>query len=221
MSSEEYRSAGHTTLPSDEFPVYVKFSDGSIVGADFVISATGVLPNGSPYKDIVELTSEGGIKVNDNMETTRKDVYAAGDVCFADWTWSKQWIQMRLWTQARQMGMFAAKCMYFHTIQEPIELDFCFEMFTHVTSFFGQKVILLGLFKGQKLDNQYEILVRVTPGKEYVKTVMKDGRMQGAVLIGETDLEETFENLILNQMDLSVYGEDLLNPDVDIEDYFD
>lgn len=56
---------------------------------------------------------------------------------------------------------------------------------------------------------------------EYIKCVMVDGRMQGAVLLGETDLEETFENLILNQMDLSPYGEDLLNPDVDIEDYFD
>ena len=45
--------------------------------------------------------------------------------------------------------------------------------------------------------------------------------MQGAILIGETDLEETFENLILNQLDLSCYGEELLNPDIDIEDYFD
>ncbi len=45
--------------------------------------------------------------------------------------------------------------------------------------------------------------------------------MQGAVLIGETDLEETFENLILNQMDLSHYGADLLDPNIDIEDYFD
>lgn len=50
---------------------------------------------------------------------------------------------------------------------------------------------------------------------------MVDGKMQGAILIGETDLEETFENLILNQMDLSSYGEDLLDPSVDIEDYFD
>ena len=45
--------------------------------------------------------------------------------------------------------------------------------------------------------------------------------MEGAILIGETDLEETFENLILNQMDLSIYGEDLLDPNIDIEDYFD
>lgn len=45
--------------------------------------------------------------------------------------------------------------------------------------------------------------------------------MVGAVLIGETDLEETFENLMLNQMDLTQYGEELLNPNIDIEDYFD
>ena len=45
--------------------------------------------------------------------------------------------------------------------------------------------------------------------------------MQGALLVGETDLEETFENLILNQMDLSAFGVDLLDPSIDIEDYFD
>lgn len=50
---------------------------------------------------------------------------------------------------------------------------------------------------------------------------MQNGRVIGATLIGETDLEETLENLILNQIDVSSLGEDLLNPDIDIEDYFD
>jgi len=34
-------------------------------------------------------------------------------------------------------------------------------------------------------------------------------------------MEETIENLILNQLDVSRYGENLLNPDIDIDDYFD
>ncbi len=50
---------------------------------------------------------------------------------------------------------------------------------------------------------------------------LKKGRVCGALLIGETDLEETFENLILNQIDVSSLGENLINPDIDIEDYFD
>ncbi len=51
--------------------------------------------------------------------------------------------------------------------------------------------------------------------------LLLNGRVQGAVLIGETDLEEVMENLILNQLDISQIKDDLLNPDIDIEDYFD
>ncbi|KAH0617121.1 hypothetical protein JD844_028799 [Phrynosoma platyrhinos] len=82
-------------------------------------------------------------------------------------------------------------------------------------------VVLLGKYNAQGLGSDHELMLRCTKGQEYVKVVMQNGRMLGAVLIGETDLEETFENLILNQMDLSRYGEDLLDPNIDIEDYFD
>ena len=61
----------------------------------------------------------------------------------------------------------------------------------------------------------------MTRGREYLKVVMVGGRMQGALLIGETDLEDTFENIILNQLDLSSYGKDILDQDYDIKDYFD
>ena len=122
------------------------------------------------------------------------------------------------------MGMYLGQCMHADWGSgEKKDLDFSFEMFAHSTRFFGFKVVLLGLYNGQGMaTDDYEVLLRVTKGREYVKTVMsRDGRMQGALLIGETDLEETFENLILNQMDLSQYGADLLDPNIDIEDYFD
>lgn len=49
-------------------------------------------------------------------------------------------VQMRLWTQARQMGWYAGRCMAAHVLLEPIELDFCFELFSHITKFFNYKV---------------------------------------------------------------------------------
>ena len=61
----------------------------------------------------------------------------------------------------------------------------------------------------------------LSSGVEFIKLVLRDGRIQGALLLGDTDLEETFENLILSQMDVSHLGDDLLSPDVDIDDYFD
>lgn len=68
---------------------------------------------------------------------------------------------------------------------------------------------------------QLQILVRVTPGQEYVKVVLLEGRVIGALLVGDTDLEETMENLILNELDVSEQAGRLLDPDIDIEDYFD
>ena len=53
------------------------------------------------------------------------------------------------------------------------------------------------------------------------RVVTYKGKVVGAVLVGETNLEETFENLIQDKIDVSHLESDLLDPDVDIEDYFD
>uniref|UniRef100_A0AAQ5XY60 Pyridine nucleotide-disulfide oxidoreductase domain-containing protein 1 n=1 Tax=Amphiprion ocellaris TaxID=80972 RepID=A0AAQ5XY60_AMPOC len=205
------------------WPVYIQLTNGKTFGCDFVVSATGVVPNTEPFLhgNNFSVANDGGLQVDDHMMTSEPDVYAAGDVCTACWKHSPLWQQMRLWTQARQMGWYAGRCMAAEVLSEPIELDFCFELFSHITKFFNYKVVLLGKFNGQGLGPDQELLVRCTKGQEYVKVVVSGGRMVGAVLIGETDLEETFENLILNQMDLTPYGEELLNPNIDIEDYFD
>uniref|UniRef100_A0A8C3FWF9 Pyridine nucleotide-disulfide oxidoreductase domain-containing protein 1 n=1 Tax=Chrysemys picta bellii TaxID=8478 RepID=A0A8C3FWF9_CHRPI len=183
LSFPKDNSDNQNAHPDEElWPVYMELTNGKIYGCDFIVSATGVVPNVKPFLD------------GNNM---------------------------RLWTQARQMGWYAAKCIVADFLGESIDMDFSFELFAHVTKFFNYKVVLLGKYNAQGLDLDHELMLRCTKGQEYVKVVMQNGRMMGAVLIGETDLEETFENLILNQMDLSAYGEDLLNPNVDIEDYFD
>ncbi|XP_008298613.1 pyridine nucleotide-disulfide oxidoreductase domain-containing protein 1 [Stegastes partitus] len=226
FTSEELLNSPQQTLRPESagsWPVYVQLTNGKTFGCDLVVSATGVVPNAEPFLhgNTFAVAGDGGLRVDDHMMTSEPDVYAAGDVCTACWELSSLWQQMRLWTQARQMGWYAGRCMAAHVLSEPIELDFCFELFSHITKFFNYKVVLLGKFNGQGLGSDHELLVRCTKGREYVKVVLSGGRMVGAVLIGETDLEETFENLILNQMDLTPYGEELLNPDVDIEDYFD
>jgi small subunit ribosomal protein S18b len=211
-------------IESESWPVFVRLSNGKVYGCDFVVSATGVLPNSESItveNGKFDLANDNGIKVNERMQTNIPNIYAAGDVCSASWNVAKHWFQMRLWTQARQMGCYAARCMVDSLDNRETIQDFCFELFTHVTRFFGYKVILLGLFNAQKLEKNYELMLRVTRGEEYVKLVVSEGKLQGAVLIGDTDLEEMCENLILNQLDISAIGEHLLDPNVDIEDYFD
>jgi hypothetical protein len=71
------------------------------------------------------------------------------------------------------------------------------------------------------ITNDTEIWIRVTADREYVKLVVHHGKVVGALLIGETDLEEAIENLILDRLDVSGIGIQLLDPSVDMTDYFD
>lgn len=75
--------------------------------------------------------------------------------------------------------------------------------------------------KPERENCPLQVLVRSTPGQEVVKIVLYRGRVVGALLIGETEMEEVLENLILNQLDVTALGIDLLDPDLDIGDYFD
>ena len=63
--------------------------------------------------------------------------------------------------------------------------------------------------------------VRSDAGIEYIKCVVSGGRMVGAMLIGETGLEEAFENLIANAIDIAPFADRLLDPDLEIDDFFD
>ncbi|XP_055681260.1 pyridine nucleotide-disulfide oxidoreductase domain-containing protein 1 [Lutzomyia longipalpis] len=204
--------------------ISVELTNGQTLECDFVVSATGVNPRIDYTVDSpLERAIDGGISVNELMRTSLVDVYAAGDCCTATWKPAENWFQMRLWTQARQMGMMAGKSIAMTHMRQEDEIvqDFCFEFFGHVTKLFGQQVVLLGRYNGQGLGTSYEALVRITPNSEYIKLILVNGKLQGAILIGETGLEETFENLLLNQLDLTPFGNDLLDPNIDIEDYFD
>ena len=56
--------------------------------------------------------------------------------------------------QARIQGMFAAHAMA--GVTDEMAFGFNFELFTHITRFCGQKVVLLGLYNGQGLQQEAE-----------------------------------------------------------------
>eukprot|EP01039_Chlorochromonas_danica_P010846 gene10846-12056_t len=215
-------------------------SEGKIEAVDFAISATGVQPDlsflyppsssSSTSSSRVEgqvglvqglaLDEEGYLLVTNSeaeqsMQTSVPFVFAAGDCCAYRAPKELPFFQMRLWTQARLMGMLAAQSICH--VQQDYGLTMHLELFAHITRFFGHKVVLLGRYNAQGLGSEQERAVRT----EVVKLVLYRGRLVGALLIGSTELEEVMENLILNEIDLHALNVDLLNPDLDIADYFD
>ncbi|XP_023302236.2 pyridine nucleotide-disulfide oxidoreductase domain-containing protein 1 [Lucilia cuprina] len=211
------------TTDTNKNSLNIHLTTGEEINCDFIVSATGVVPRQDYIcKPELKLSEEDcGIQVNEMMQTSNEFIYAAGDVCTAAWPKTEHWFQMRLWTQARQMGCMAGRSMAAAFNKETVYQDFCFELFGHVTQLFGLPVVLLGRYNGQGLGTNYELLIRSTPGHEYIKFVLQNGKLRGAILIGNTELAETCENLILNGIDLTPFGDDILNPDIDIEDYFD
>ncbi|HCL55815.1 MAG TPA: dehydrogenase [Spirochaetia bacterium] len=60
----------------------VSTDKGSVYEADFILVAAGVRPNTTLLKEIgIKTGKSGGILVNEKMETSLKDIYAAGDCC--------------------------------------------------------------------------------------------------------------------------------------------
>ena len=130
------------THDSEENPwkCFVKLTNGDTIGADFVVLAIGVTPNSEIWSKEcpdLKLDEEYGIVVDTMLRTGLPDVYAAGDVCGLKIPENRHWTQMRLWTQARSMGIFCARSM---VLGDEIEPDISFEIFTHVTTFYGYEV---------------------------------------------------------------------------------
>lgn len=106
-----------------------------------------------------------------------------------------------------------------------------FELFTHVTSFAGLKVVLLGRYNGQGLEAEPSedivLYCRSKPpdekgnGATFVRLLLRQDRVEGAVLIGETGLEEAVEHLILDRLIVGHLMPELLDPNMELDEVFD
>lgn len=249
--SHGLKEGKYTKLVEPYEQLEITLSHGELILADVIISAIGVDPAVEWVPKGITKGDDGGIVVNKDMRTNVSNIFAAGDACTAnfDSSFAPHWFQMRLWTQARTMGVWAAHSML--GIGDQTGIDVGFEVFTHATRFLGKKIVLLGLYNGQGLEHvpeedlvsysreigsfKAENLIDSTTKRSvdscriqeiidhrtFVRVLLLRGRVQGAVLIGETDLEETMENLIYDAIDVSSLGASILDPDVELDHIFD
>lgn len=106
------------TFKNNEFVQEIKNDDGVVTGvvtnqaeyeADTVIMAVGVKPNTAWLKDVLELDENGFVVVNDQLETSAKDVYAGGDATLIPFNATGKKTSVALATNARKQGVIAAK----------------------------------------------------------------------------------------------------------------
>lgn len=213
--------------PDEEYPVLIKTRCDKEVACDLVLTGIGVEANNITTVGAVLEKSclSGGILIDEQMRTSISEIYAAGDVVSCEqWAHNELWFQMRLWTQARQMGYYAGKCIVSHLRNQDPSIYYQFDCFAHSTSFFGHKLTLLGRYNGEMCDSgdDLDVIVKVEPGKKYIKVLIKEEKVYGAVLVGETGKEDMLENMILDGLRFDEALKDcLLDDTIDLDDWYD
>ncbi len=188
----------------------VMMKDGSTFSCQSVIQAVGVRPNTQFLADS-GIDLQGGILVNERMETNVPEVYAAGDVAMTIDSISSERLNNATWPAATRQGTVAGWNMaggnrtYIHNF--PL----------NALDLFGLRVMAGGhphYEEGPGVD----ILVR-KQGESYRKIVIRAGRVIGFIFVEDVSGAGFLLSLMKRKAEISHDPVDLLNCRVSIADY--
>ncbi len=180
----------------------VKLSNGKTLEVDLVISATGVKPN-IQFLNHSGLEIETGVLVNQHMQTSHPDIYAAGDIAegidFSTGHRIVNAIQPNAAEQARIAGisMTGGEAQSIGTMQ------------INVLDTLGLISSSFGLWSGAKGGDHVELVDR--EDFKYVRLEFLGDVLVGATTVGATDHIGVLRGLIQSKTALGEWKEHLLN----------
>lgn len=160
-------------------------TDGTVIPADIVVLCIGTRANTDVVKD--ELAINRGIVVNNRMETSAPDIFAAGDCCEGNNLQSGQTQIIGLWANANHQGTTAGSEMAGGTCQ------FDGNILHNITHFMNMDFIGFGdnRIRGDVLEcgNLQDGL--------FVRLTFADGRIAGANILDNYRISGIIKNYIL------------------------
>ncbi|MBM4349816.1 MAG: NAD(P)/FAD-dependent oxidoreductase [Deltaproteobacteria bacterium] len=189
-------------------------TDSREIECDMAVVAVGVRPAiGLAQTAGIEIGSLGGIKVNGRMMTSVPDIYAAGDVTETyDITRDSSWINA-IWPCAVEQGRFAGlnmagrEALYEGSFRR-----------NSIGNFIGVPAISMGLTQAETCSSceggeAFQEIKRRTKDT-YKKLILKNGRLVGAILVGQTQKAGLFFILLKKRIDVSDYISILMSRDI-------
>ena len=192
----------------------LKLKDGRNVDCNLIIISAGITPR-------IELAKEAGIAVNkgiivnERLETNIKGIYAAGDCA------EFQGRIYGLWTASTEQGTIAGNNI--------AGVDIVYSGTTPSTTLkiVGIDLTSIGVvnppsptspLEGEGKGEGYRELIREDGSNEvYKKLVIKDGKIVGAILLGDTKDVRAVGKLIKNNVDVSKYEDKLVDSKFDLK----
>lgn len=162
------------------------------IDCDMVIYSVGIRPDKRLYEN-TPIETDKGVLVNHRMQTNLPDVYAAGDIAELDGRVGG------LWTIAGEQGKVAGYNMVgkdaFYSASIPVTTMNAFQLSVFSVGTFDEAGCSLSLTE----DN--------SDGAVYKRLFIKDNKLVGAIVIGDTKSNTLLKNYVINQKEL---------PDIDI-----
>jgi nitrite reductase (NADH) large subunit len=182
----------------------VILKSGDIVPADLILISCGVRPTVSLARQ-AGLTISRGVVVDEYMRTSAEDVYAAGDV--AEFDGQVPCIIPVAIAQGRVAGTHMAG-----GDPEPYQGT----VLSYILKVVGIDLTSMGVIAPE--GEGYQELRRVDEaGQRYKKFVLRDGRLVGAILLGEKEGVGSISRLIGEGVDVSAHTERLLDDSFDLQ----
>ncbi|WP_025209315.1 NAD(P)/FAD-dependent oxidoreductase [Hippea sp. KM1] len=187
----------------------VRLKSGKQIEADGVVVAVGVAPNASLAKD-AGLDVDRGVVVNDFMQTSDENIFAAGDVAQAYDLVMSQKRPIPILPLAARQGRVAGLNM--------VGMDVKYKGGFATNSITIGKVsfISMGIVDSDELE-----VLKIKRDGEYRKFLIDgDNRLKGAILVGNIEKAGMFNWMIQNRFDVSWIKDTFLNSDFGWK-YFD
>lgn len=174
----------------------VRLSDGQVLECDLVVSAKGVRMN-SDLAIAAGLQVGRGVIVDERMRTSAPGVYAAGDVAEAKEFLSGRSTTLTIWPIAAEQGRVAGENM------AGAEVDYPGGVQMNTVDFIGMPVVSLGEAREPKDPSGLEFIVdRDDAARRYRKLVLREGRIVGAILVGDTSQAGTYTSMPCTKVDV-------------------
>ena len=177
----------------------VRLADGTELGADLVVAATGVKPHtefltGSP------IGTGWGIHVDDGLRTSVSGVVAAGDVAeAADWLTGERYVHAIFPNAVAQAPIAAANLLGADLTYDGAE---AMNSLKHL----GVPIVAIGT-----TDAPDEIL-RWQSGGNLRSVYLRGGTIIGAQLAGDIRAAGVYRSLMLRRADVTRFGRRLVDP---------
>jgi ferredoxin-nitrate reductase len=178
--------------PSEPGMLTATLRSGKLIQANAIVYAVGTLPN-IEFAQEAGLESGRGIIVNDYLQTNDEDIFAMGEI--AEHAGKMLGITAAAEKQADVMARF---------IHGDLQSLYDGAVAMNILKLSGFDLCSIGIAEIPAHSEGYEEILFIDKAMRYYKKcIIKDDRLEGAILIGDKSEFAEFKTLIENKIELS------------------